>query len=225
MGLQSIVLCRDADVLEILLPIIQNAGIQMHLCHDLREATALLSQLKFDAIIVDCEAPPDGITILEDVRKHAANRNAITLAIAENPLLIQAAQQTGVSFVLQKPIRKDMTKRTISAAKSLMISERRRFFRYPVELPVQLKSAKEELLGKTINLSESGVAVRTSRQMEPGWAVTLQFELPPRQLLMKIKAEIVWSDATLRAGLRFLHIPQKSQAGLQDWLKEKFEQG
>ena len=98
-------------------------------------AQEILRTEKFDAIIVDCDDLKGALSVFEGLRKSASNKNSVTFAILNGSTTTQRAFQMGANFVLQKPISAQNAMRCFRAAVNFMTSERRRYFRHPVEMP------------------------------------------------------------------------------------------
>ena len=109
--------------------------------------------------------------------------------------------------------------RCFSAALNQMTRERRRYFRYPVEVAVNLVFAQgEELKAVSTNLSEGGMAIRFRGKLPKGGISKVQFILPGTQVGLEPKADVAWCDGSGRAGLCFKEIPKSVQDRLEDWL-------
>ena len=105
-----------------------------------------------------------------------------------------------------------------------MVRERRRYYRYPVEMPVHVSVAKVgELTTSSTNVSESGIAIHSTTKLNKDTTVGLRFTLPASNISLELKGEIAWADGTGRAGIRFIEVPQTSQYQLEKWLTERLQ--
>ena len=105
-----------------------------------------------------------------------------------------------------------------------MVRERRRYFRYPVEIPVQITLPKgQKLAGTSTNLSEGGMAVRIAAKVPKDAEVELRFTLPASSASLQLKGQIAWMDGGGNFGVRFIGVPQSSQYQLDKWLSDRLQ--
>ena len=65
--------------------------------------------------------------------------------------------------MLQKPLTQMQASRCFNAALNFMVRERRRYSRHPVEIPLRIcLPNNEELAATSTNVSEGGMAIRSS---------------------------------------------------------------
>jgi hypothetical protein len=106
-----------------------------------------------------------------------------------------------------------------SHTSSTTLTNRSRFIRYDVDLPVQFRNPLgQSFTARMKNVSEGGLAIKLVDPVRLKGVVMVEFELPsvePRTL--HAKADVVWSDS-LVMGLRFLYIDKDSGVALQTWL-------
>ena len=104
MSAQSLVLCRDPDVLRTLCPLLFENNMGVEICLGNTGANRMLRKRKFDAVIVECDSEGDGLDILQQLRADTPNQNTITVGVVDDHLAMKAALATGANFVLSKPI-------------------------------------------------------------------------------------------------------------------------
>jgi CheY-like chemotaxis protein len=218
MVLESLLLSRDPQVVRVLRPTLEKLSVDLEVCRGARSGSEILSSEKFDAVIVDCDDLQGGLEVLEHLRKGTSNRNSVAFAIL-NGTTTQKAFELGANFVLQKPISPLNAMRCFSAAVGFMMRERRRYFRHPVEIPINVVFGQgQELKATTTNISEGGMAIRFRGKLPKGGISKIVFTLPGTHSSMEPKATLAWADGAGRAGLRFLDVPQKSREQMEDWL-------
>jgi hypothetical protein len=71
---------------------------------------------------------------------------------------------------------------------------------------------------KIIDLSENGMAIQPSFPLEAGQRRTSLLKLPYSQTLIQADVEVIRTDASGRAGLRFYAMPEDSLSALRLWL-------
>jgi CheY-like chemotaxis protein len=224
MGLESLLVSRDPQVIAVLRPTLEKLSIQVEICQGARSGNEILSAEKFDAVIVDCDDLQGGLEVLGSLRKGSSNKNSVTFAILNGGTTTQKAFELGANFVLQKPVSPLNAMRCFGAALGFMTRERRRYFRQPVEMPVALVFGQgQELKATAINISEGGMSIYFRGKLPKGDISTVVFTLPGTKQAMQPKAALAWADGSGRAGLRFAEVPESSRQQLEQWLAEQID--
>jgi len=219
MPLESLLVSRDPQVIRVLRPALEKLAIEVEICRGADSGSEILSCEKFDAVIVDCDDLHGGLGVLETLRRTTSNRNSVTFAILNGHTTTLEAFQMGANFVLQKPVSAVSATRCFGAAIGLMLRERRRYFRHPVEIPVTLVFGEgQQLKATATNLSEGGMAVFFRGKLPKGGLSNVAFRLPGGEIPLEPKAQIAWIDGSGRAGLRFTELPAKTREQLDSWL-------
>jgi c-di-GMP-binding flagellar brake protein YcgR len=130
----------------------------------------------------------------------------------------------GANFVLQKPISSLNASRCFHAALNFMLKERRRYFRQPVKIQVQVVLEGKTVTANSTNISEGGIALMLREALPKGVTPQLKFSLPDTNIQFDVEAEVAWTDFKGLAGFRFRNVPQTSQAKLEEWLDDQMEQ-
>lgn len=223
--MESLLLSRDVDVVGILRPTLEKLAIDVEICQEAKAATNILVSEKFDAVIVDCDDLRGGLEVLQGLRTTPSNKNSVTFAILNGKkTTTQEAFGMGANFVLQKPISALNATRCFNAALNFMVRERRRYFRQPVKMMVQVILGDKEQRATSTNVSEGGIAVMLREVLPKGATPVLKFSLPDANLHMEVEAEVAWADQKGHAGFRFHNVPKSSQELLEKWLDERMEQ-
>jgi len=224
MGLQSLLVSRDAQVIGVLRPTLEQLSIQVEVCPESRSGSEILLSEKFDGVIVDCDDLQDGLHVLESLKKGNSNRSSVAFAIL-NGTTTQRAFELGANFVLQKPISPLNAMRCFSAAVGFMIRECRRYFRHTVDMNMTLVFVGgKEVRATATNLSEGGMAIHCSDKFEKSGLAKAVFVLPGRTASVECTAELAWADSNGRAGVRFGQMSAVSREHLDRWLSEQMEQ-
>jgi CheY-like chemotaxis protein len=216
-----LLVCEDADTVQQLAEGMQQFAIATEVCADVSVALGLLNRKKFEAVIVDFGlAQAD--ELLEQIRLSPSNRTAVTFAITTAGKTSRSELQP--NFLMEKPLSAASVGRTFKAAFGLIVRERRRSFRCPIDIPATIQTKGEEANCHLVNISEGGLAITGSPALKPGAQVRVLFTLPGQVLRFKIESEVCWYDEKGRAGLRSLMIPSEQKSTLQQWLAVKLEQ-
>jgi CheY-like chemotaxis protein len=219
MMLESLLLSQDAEVVRVLRPTLEKLSIEVEICQDVRRATEILIEEKFDAVIVDCDDLHGGREVLEGLRATPSNKNSVAFAVLNGKeTTTQQAFGMGVNFVLQKPITPLNASRCFHAALSFMERERRRYYRQPAKMPVLVVLEGKEIKATSTNISEGGMALMLHQALPKGATPRLQFTLPGTKLALEVETAVAWADIKGHVGLRFHDVPQSSQELLEKWL-------
>lgn len=221
MTLESLLVTRDQQVIGVLRPAMEKLSIDVEICHGARSGNEILTTEKFDAVIVDCDDLEGGIDVLQRLRESPSNKNSVTFAILNGTTTTQAAFDLGAKFVLQKPVSLLNATRCFSAALSFMMRERRRYFRHPVEIAVNLEFESELFQASATNISDGGMAIRFQGKLPESGLTAISFNLPEKNLLIEGNASMAWVDAAGRGGVRFTQLSPKSRQILDNWLTEQ----
>jgi DNA-binding response OmpR family regulator len=218
MNANALLLSRDKQVQSILPGLLSVMRIETEIVTDVLHALGVLSDRKFEAIIVDCELN-GADTLLKDIDSYPSNRTAVPFAIVPEAD-VQNGLPPGAKFMIAKPVSAEQARRTLDLASGLLIHEYRRYFRCALEVPIHLSRTDRELRAKTTNISMGGLAVRTLEEIRLAERFRLEFVLPNAKAL-KLEGEVVWADTQGRAGMRFAELPELAYARLQAWLDSK----
>jgi DNA-binding NtrC family response regulator len=99
--------------------------------------------------------------------------------------------------------------------------EQQRYFRVVTEFPVIVRCGDKQAHATSVNLSSSGIALRSPELADFPSTVTLSFNLPATSLAIETKAQLAWIDAEGRAGFRFVDMTANSRQELESWLDEQ----
>jgi CheY-like chemotaxis protein len=222
MTLDSLLLSRDQQAIAVLRPALEKLAIDVEVCRGVRSGNEILWTEKFDAIIIDCDDLQGGLEVLENVRKSPSNKNSVTFALLNGKTTTHRAFEVGAKFVLQKPVSQLNAMRCFSAALGFMLTERRRYFRHPLEMPVLLVFGQgSELKATSTNISDGGLAVRFRGRLPKGGLSKVSFTIPGSEICMEPKGEFAWTDDKGCAGIRFVDFPKSARQKLDAWLTEQ----
>src|SRR5215467_9248221 len=101
--------------------------------------------------------------------------------------------------------------------------ERRRCVRQKVHTPAyaSLNGTAGGLLldlSEILDISEDGIAIQASVPLEANRMLNLCLDLPETRARIYTTGEVIWSDRSGRAGIRFPRLPISSRKQLKEWL-------
>jgi CheY-like chemotaxis protein len=220
MGIQSLLLSSDPEVLTVVQPALDKLGVQLEVHTATDRACQVLSAKKFDAVMIDCGDGMGSLDLLRWVRNETTNKNSVSFAILSSDTNMRSAFDMGASFVLQKPVTPTGVVRSFSAAHGLMVRERHRYVRHVLETRVTICFVSgKKMQAFSSNISERGIAVRLQEAFPNEPISMLKFMLPESRVPMVAKVQVAWADNLGRAGLRFLELAPTSRTHLEQWLQ------
>ena len=222
MQLESLLLSQDEQVIKTLRRVLDDLGIVVEVYSGADLAAEHIQHRKFDAVIVDCDDVHGAKDVLRGVRTSPSNRSSTAFAIINGGTSVRDAFALGANLALEKPLSFDRARHSFRAAHGLMMMERRRYYRFPIEMPVTLKFGEVEFSATASNLSEGGMAVyATARVPHSRMLGSARFTLPGGHTLIAINCTICWADEFGQAGLRFESPSYSAREQLQGWLRQQ----
>ena len=221
MELRSLLLSTDQEMIDIVQRALSDLGIGVEVYSTADWAREDLADSKFDAVILDCDVS-GAPNLLQTIRTTPSNNRALTFAIVNSDLGLHSAFEMGANLALQKPISIDRARSSLRAAYGLIMQERRRYFRHPVDVAVRVSpNDRQVFVGTTMNISEGGLALRCNEDLALNGLVKLVFMLPGEKSEVEVQGTILWKDRRGHFGLRFEHMGQATRQKLNDWLAEQ----
>jgi PilZ domain-containing protein len=218
----GLVLSKDPVAIRLLVDSLKPFAIRLQICADSLAAIGFLNRQKFEAVIADLESAEDAALVMRQVHLSASNRTAVSFVITAGPAHAQAAARPDSTFVLERPLSVESISGTFRAAFGMLVRERRRYFRCPLEVTAFVRAQQpEELLCQLANISEGGLAIRASGLSDQASA-SVRFTLPGVTGQFFAETIICWRGENGMVGLEFVSIPRKSE--LQEWLARKFDE-
>jgi DNA-binding NtrC family response regulator len=96
------------------------------------------------------------------------------------------------------------------------------YFRAAVTVPITITSRQGEAVVETANISSGGMAVQgIQNPFQFAGGVSVSFVIPELEKAFSAQAQIVWADATGKAGLRFTAMEEADATRLNSWLQTK----
>jgi DNA-binding NarL/FixJ family response regulator len=200
-------------------------AMQVEVCQDIDSATRKLCRGKFEALVVDLKSPAETLELIKTPRDMTSHRGAVVLAILNSSNEMPDAFRAGANFALVRPLLPAILMRTLRAAYPLMVRERRRYYRCPLQIPIHLSSSSlSEFVATSENVSEGGMALTSPVRLKVGETVNLKLTLPGTEVPAQISSEVCWTDNAGRVGLQFVQVPATVVERLQSWIANSLEE-
>jgi CheY-like chemotaxis protein len=224
-GVRALLVSGDIQTIDTLCEFMGKMAMHVEVCSDFASATRKLCHSKFEALVVDFKHRDDALELLKKLRQMTSHRAAVVLALLNSNEDMPSAFRAGTSFVLVKPLSPTLLMRTFRVSYPLMMHERRRTFRCPVQIPVYVSiGSQPEFRATSANISEVGIALTNSPGVKVGDRVALRLALPGTDVIARINAEVCWHDPAESAGMQFVQVPAPVKEQLVSWLAAQLEE-
>jgi CheY-like chemotaxis protein len=225
LGVRVLLVSGDIQTIDTLCESMEKMAMHVDVCPDFSSATSKLCHSKFEALVVDFKQRAEALDLLKKSRQMTSHKAAVVLAILNSNDEMPSAFRAGASFVLVKPLSTTVLMRTLRVSYPLMVNEKRRSFRCPVQTPVYVSiGSQPEIMATSINISEVGIALTGSTGLQVGDRVALRLTLPHTQAAAKIIAEVCWCDPAGQAGMEFVQVSASVKEQLVSWLAARLEE-
>ena len=195
---------------------VKNYGAKASLSPGAESARDSLRRRKVDGVFVDMEVP-GALELMIDIRKGTSNSKSVIFACVLSSKESTVTLSAGANFLLLKPLTAESVALHIKIAKEMMEREHRRYFRRPVNLPVLLKDAEGEQRARMVNLSESGIAVRPTKELKHSSMIDFEFEVSFGALVSG-RGQVAWTSKEGMAGILIHTFHGKGREQLEAWL-------
>jgi len=220
MALTALLVCADAEAVQVLSQLLVDRRIGVECCDDSGVATSRLAQQRFSVLLLDCGDQPAAVELIAAARTSPLNANTLIVAIVDASNETRELFAHGANFLLYKPVSRERAAESLQAAWSLMPQERRRKPRLHVSTLASVTfGTTEDAKTPLLNLSDNGVALHSQSKMPPPCRVYFQFTLPGQSSVVRLSGEVVWQDWRGRVGVHFAHVPQSSRRAVDEWVR------
>jgi hypothetical protein len=210
----ALLVSADPAALHLFSHALHELSLSTDLCGEAPTAIRLLNRRKYEAVIVDLQLGEQSVMLFEQVRLSPSNKTAVTFGIGDNDAAATSAFRQKSQFVFERPLSAQSIHKTLKPAFGLILRERRRYFRYPISLPVIIQRAgKPEIRCTSVNISGGGMALGTQVPLVPGENVRVQFTLPDHKAPVVAESTICWSR-TGHLGVRFVSTSDEHKSEL-----------
>jgi DNA-binding response OmpR family regulator len=224
-GVRVLLVSTDIEIIDTLSHFMEQMAMHVEVCSDISSAARKLCHSQFEALVVDFKNPAEALELIKKPREMTSHKGAVVLAILNNSNEMPSAFRGGASFALVRPLIPAILLRTLRASYPLMVRERRRSYRCPLQIAVNISSSSRPVsVTSSVNISEGGMALAGSVLLQVGERVSLELTLPDTVGATRISGEVCWTDGSGRAGIEFVQVPAAIAERLQSWLAGRLEE-
>ncbi|HUZ96957.1 MAG TPA: response regulator [Edaphobacter sp.] len=221
MGTTALIVDDDPGMCELIQAILGSVDIAAEILTDSAKAAAYLQQKKFDAIFLDVNMPaPDGIELARQIRATGFNQKTLIIMITgeEDRGILARGFAAGANFFLFKPIDRQRVLRVVRASRCQIQDERRRFHRVSVSCKVLVESGGQKVEGCTVDVSISGLLVRSASVFAEGSPVDISLQLTSGKPPVRAKGRVARVIGEDRMGIQLENLGTSQSAQMQEFL-------
>ncbi len=213
------VLCQDAASLRTLNTVLAKMEIDPVACHSQQETMEQILSKQCAALVVDFDSPGAAEIAKLASLLEPSQRPAVMAMAGAWPGSGQAFQ-SGANRILYKPLDPLQVKDAFEIAGKTAKRDARSAARYNITSVVWLELETGTVPAVAMNLSEHGMAIRTTERLRLQPSVSFRCTLPGSERLHGY-ADVIWSDAAGCAGMFFSRLSLSAQKHLKDWLRQR----
>lgn len=214
-----LIVCKDAGMHKTLVAAIQAYGGAANYTSESLSALAYVTRRKLDGIFIDTRTE-GALNLVGNIRRGSSNRFTVVFACAGEDEDVSRLLNAGANFIVHKPLDKNEIAAVLKSASQMMNSERLRYWRHQLALPVVLKTTEKEQKAITSNISRGGMAVRCQVSLKPGASVQFVIELPLAKPVLG-RGEVAWSNTDGLMGIRFYMMGEEVKKTLWHWMEQR----
>jgi CheY-like chemotaxis protein len=221
--IHALLISRDAEMSVVFSRMFEEIGVATETCSDESHISDILSQSKFEALVLDFDNIRSALPIICSLREGSSSRDAIVFTVATQVPDRQIALAHGANFAFERPFLLPQIREALQTAYALMLRDRRRYFRCPAENPVRLTRRSGEIVqGLTTNISGNGMAVAAACPLEIGERLEVSFYMSEPDLKIEAVGTVVWDDKHGKSGISFECSSIEVGKRLGAWLDAQF---
>jgi FixJ family two-component response regulator len=220
MALQSVLVSSDQNVLSVLPEALRSVGLAVDVYRRAEKFSPVATN-NLSCVILDCEQPEvEGV--LNELRQTERFKHVMTIALSDGRRTLARGSQ-GTTLTFHKPLTREKVAGNIRTVRNLIVHEKRRASRHPLQVELTLTHENRKLRASTLNLSEGGLGFSSSAQVRWNAVLEFAFNFPGQKIPVRGFGKVAWFDEeTMRGGLRFTSLENKD--ALTSWLFDRCEE-
>jgi CheY-like chemotaxis protein len=181
-----------------------------------QEANQQAEKQRFDVVFVGMPRS-DGFELAQLIQaaRPVSETTIVMLSASEDIQILRRAFGAGVSFVLPKPIAAARVISMLNAMELPGWREKRHMARLPLFTEVNCTRDGQDLPMQSMNISESGMLLRSPHKLEMAQEVSLKFKIAEVHAALDVSARIVRIEGTERVGMEFVSLAPKDENAIQ----------
>jgi CheY-like chemotaxis protein len=185
---------------------------------DNEEAGQRAEQQRFDVAFLGMRMPQlEGLELARRIRNSELNRETtiVMLNATEEIDSVRKAFGEGADYVLTKPLTAGRLRPMLAAMDSSGWKGRARAARLPLITEVTCTWENRQFPLRSMNISESGMLLQPSMDIEVGQEVGLEFKIAEVRASLNVLARIVRKEGNERLGTAFIGLAPEDRNAIQ----------
>jgi CheY-like chemotaxis protein len=185
---------------------------------DSQQAGQRAETQRFDVTFVGMRAPQlDGLELARRIRNSPLNLETtiVMLSATDDVGTLRKAFGEGADFVLAKPVTAGRIRPMLAAMDSPGWKGKRHAARLPLFTEVVCTWDKQQFPLRSTNISESGMLLQPSLDLEIGKEVGLEFKIAEVRASLSVLARIVRKEGTERVAVAFIGLAPEDHNAIQ----------
>jgi DNA-binding response OmpR family regulator len=221
--MKALVVSGNRQTIDIFAYLFREVGIEAANCDSKSRAIDRVTSEKFDALVLDFDNLSGCSEIVENVRGIRPNREIPLFAIASENQAKATALALSSNFVIERPLVPQQIKSLLRTVYGRMLRSSQAYFRLNIELSVSMARASGPLLnGRTLNVSQNGMALTSPVSLKTGEMLHLVFAIPHTDVVVSAEGTVIWDDGHGKSGIRFKCSSASAEARYFEWLHDHF---
>jgi CheY-like chemotaxis protein len=173
---------------------------------------------RFDVAFVGMGLPDsNGLELARRIRNSQPNRQTaiVMMSATDDVVSLRKAFGEGADLVLTKPIPADRLRRMLAAMDLPEWKGKRHAVRLPLFAEVKCMWNGQQYSLRSLNISESGMLLQPSVDVEVGEEVALEFRIEEVRASLKLPARIVRKEGNERVAVEFTGLEPEDRNAIQ----------
>ena len=186
--------------------------------NDRKTAGERAEKQRFDAVFVGVSTgQPDGLELAHRIRNSQLNRESaiIVLSATDDIEVFRRAFGEGADLVLTKPLTAGRLRPMLASLECQAWKGRRHSVRLPLFTEVTCKCGDRPFPLRSLNISEGGMLLQPSTDLEVGQEVSLEFKIAEARAALNVRARIVRKVGTEQVGVQFTDLVPEEKNAIQ----------
>jgi CheY-like chemotaxis protein len=185
---------------------------------DSQEAGQRAEKQRFDVAFVGMRTPqPDGLELARRIRNSELNRETtiVMLSASDDVESVRKAFGEGADFVITKPVTASRIRPMLAVMDSAGWKGKRHSARLALFTEVVCTWDDRQFPLRSMNISESGMLLQPSLDIEVGQEVALEFKIAEVRASLHVLARVVRKEGNERVGMEFIGLTPEDQNAIQ----------
>ena len=232
MELKILAVDDESAALDLFKNIVGPLGYDVVGLTDSREAAQLIMRDKFDLVALDVRMPNlDGFELTKRIRQSPSNHAVpiLMFTACDDITTMREGFAAGITFYIAKPLSVAKLRGLFSAARGIMIQERRRYIRLPLGVDVICSAGGRRFRVRSRDLARGGILLQASGGLPDGEVAEIEFTIPGESQPLKVLAKVARQSGAHGMAMEFIEPEASDREALERYViaqtKDKTKNG